>query len=71
MPKDIGVGVIGLGMGRNMLGINEDPRSRLQVRAWTARGVWAALDQGLFAISNFLVNVMLARTLPARCWAEA
>ena len=33
VPKGIGVGVIGLGMGRNMLGINQDPRSRLQVRA--------------------------------------
>lgn len=31
--KDIGVGIIGLGMGRNMLAINEDPASRLQVRA--------------------------------------
>jgi predicted dehydrogenase len=31
--KDIGVGVIGLGMGRQMLAINNDPASRLQVRA--------------------------------------
>ncbi|MEZ4733626.1 MAG: Gfo/Idh/MocA family oxidoreductase, partial [Caldilineaceae bacterium] len=31
--KEIGVGIIGLGMGRNMLAINEDPASRLQVRA--------------------------------------
>ena len=33
MAKDIGVGVIGLGMGANMLQINDDPSSRLQVRA--------------------------------------
>jgi len=40
-----------------------DRLSLLQVRAWTARGIWAAMDQGLFAISNFLIHVMLARTL--------
>lgn len=33
MTKDIGVGVIGLGMGANMILINDDPASRLQVRA--------------------------------------
>lgn len=31
--KDIGVGVIGLGMGKNMLAINQDRESRLEVRA--------------------------------------
>jgi predicted dehydrogenase len=31
--KDIGVGVVGLGMGRNMLAINTDRDSRLEVRA--------------------------------------
>ena len=31
--KEIGVGVIGLGMGRNMLAINQDATSRMQVRA--------------------------------------
>ena len=31
--KDIGVGVIGLGMGRTVLAINEDKASRLAVRA--------------------------------------
>ncbi|MFN8488711.1 MAG: Gfo/Idh/MocA family oxidoreductase [Caldilineaceae bacterium] len=31
--KDIGVGVIGLGMGKNMLAINQDRDSRLEVRA--------------------------------------
>src|SRR3954464_11895902 len=33
LMKEIGVGVIGLGMGKNMLAINNDPSSRLQVRA--------------------------------------
>ncbi len=33
MSKEIGVGVIGLGMGANMLAINRDAASRLQVRA--------------------------------------
>ena len=31
--KEIGVGVIGLGMGKNMLAINQDRDSRLEVRA--------------------------------------
>ena len=33
MRKEIGVGVIGLGMGTNMLAINQDAESRMQVRA--------------------------------------
>ena len=33
MRKDIGIGIIGLGMGRNMLSINADRDSRLEVRA--------------------------------------
>ena len=33
MDKKIGVGVIGLGMGANMLAINQDPESSMQVRA--------------------------------------
>jgi predicted dehydrogenase len=32
MAKDIGIGVIGIGMGATLLAINNDPRSRLQVR---------------------------------------
>lgn len=31
--NDMGVGVIGLGMGRNMLAVNDDLESRMQVRA--------------------------------------
>ena len=33
MDKEIGVGVIGLGMGANMLSVNEDATSRMEVRA--------------------------------------
>ncbi len=32
VKKDIGIGVIGIGMGSNMLFINRDPNSRLEVR---------------------------------------
>jgi O-antigen/teichoic acid export membrane protein len=33
------------------------------MRQWLGKGVWAIVDQGLFALSNFLVNVLLARWL--------
>lgn len=32
---------------------------------WALSGVWALLDQGLFALANFAVNVVLARWLTA------
>ena len=32
MEKDIGIGIIGLGMGRDLFYLNNDPESRLQVR---------------------------------------
>lgn len=32
---------------------------------WARRGFWAVMDQGLFAISNFALSLMLARSLPA------
>ncbi|CAN5579481.1 Gfo/Idh/MocA family oxidoreductase [soil metagenome] len=35
--KDIGIGVIGVGMGANVLPINHDPTSRLEVRAVCAQ----------------------------------
>ena len=37
MAKDIGVGVIGIGMGENMLALNEDTSSRFEVRGLCAR----------------------------------
>ena len=33
---------------------------------WTTRGFWAIADQALFAISNLIVNVLLARWLTPR-----
>jgi O-antigen/teichoic acid export membrane protein len=33
------------------------------MRRWVGKGLWAVGDQGLFALSNFLVNVLLARWL--------
>jgi len=33
MKKSLGIGIIGLGMGSNLLQVNRDPRSRLEVRA--------------------------------------
>jgi len=32
---------------------------------WIGMGLWAVTDQGLFAISNFALNLLLARWLPA------
>jgi len=34
-----------------------------QIRSWTTKGSLAIADQGLFAGSNFLLNVLLARWL--------
>lgn len=33
---------------------------------WTTRGFWAIVDQALFAVSNLLINVLLARWLTPR-----
>ncbi|GJG87398.1 hypothetical protein tb265_25790 [Gemmatimonadetes bacterium T265] len=38
---------------------------RAEVSWWIGRGVWSLLDQGLFAASTFLVNVLLARRTSA------
>jgi O-antigen/teichoic acid export membrane protein len=38
--------------------------NREQNRKWIGRGVWAITDQGLFALANVLLNVLLARWLP-------
>ena len=41
------------------------PRTRWSenIRRWLTRGFWAVADQGLFATSNFVLNVLLARWL--------
>ena len=33
---------------------------------WTTRGFWAVVDQALFAVSNLIINVLLARWLSPR-----
>lgn len=33
---------------------------------WTTRGFWAVVDQALFAVSNLIVNILLARWLSPR-----
>ena len=41
-------------------------RLRCTAARWTARGISAVLDQGLFAIPNLVVNILLARWLSPR-----
>ena len=36
-----------------------------ETRWWAGRAFWAVLDQGLFATSNFILGILLARWLPA------
>jgi O-antigen/teichoic acid export membrane protein len=38
-------------------------RSVVSTARWILKGTWAVLDQGLFALSNFGINVVLARWL--------
>lgn len=38
--------------------------SAARLRQWSMQGFWAVLDQALFAVSNLLMNVLLARWLP-------
>ena len=40
------------------------PLNRQSLLRWSSKGFWAVSDQGLFAVSNLLVNVILARSLP-------
>jgi O-antigen/teichoic acid export membrane protein len=44
---------------------SESSRTR-RIASWTARGVSAVADQGLFAVSNLIVNLLLARWLTSR-----
>jgi len=37
--------------------------ARMSVHAWFGRGIWAIVDQGLFASSNFILSILLARWL--------
>jgi O-antigen/teichoic acid export membrane protein len=36
------------------------------VAYWTTRGFWAVVDQALFAVSNLIINILLARWLSPR-----
>jgi O-antigen/teichoic acid export membrane protein len=35
----------------------------LPIKRWITKGFWAVMDQGLFATSNFAINILLARWL--------
>lgn len=39
------------------------PAARQQIGRWVGKGFWAIMDQGFFAVSNFALNVLLARWL--------
>ncbi|MEM0963814.1 MAG: glycosyltransferase, partial [Bacteroidota bacterium] len=41
----------------------DGPPSASGMRSWLSKGSWTVLDQALFAGANFLINVLLARTL--------
>lgn len=48
------------------------PSGRRSAMRWAGKGFWAVTDQGLFAGSNFLLNILLARWLgPAEYGAFA
>ena len=36
-----------------------------RMRRWLSRGFWALADRGLFSVSNFVLNILLARWLTA------
>lgn len=44
--------------------MNRNKTSIGQILSWIRKGAWAVLDQALFALSNFALNIMLARWLP-------
>lgn len=39
------------------------PMGMRSARDWAGKGLWAVADRGLFALSNFILNVLLARWL--------
>ena len=47
------------------LDLNESPGIALSGwRGWLGQSAWAVIDRGLFSLSNFAINVVLARWLP-------
>jgi O-antigen/teichoic acid export membrane protein len=59
---DLGLTPFGVGGGQQVE-LPRMPFSGVLLR-WTAQGFWAVLDQALFAVSNLILNVLLARWLP-------
>ena len=52
--------------------INGATAQSATITRWAGRGFWAVMDQGLFATSNFILNILLARWLtPAEYGAFA
>ncbi|MGD9245552.1 MAG: oligosaccharide flippase family protein [Desulfobacterales bacterium] len=43
--------------------INNAKVQNVTIKQWAGRGFWAVMDQGLFASSNFILNILLARWL--------
>lgn len=43
--------------------INKAIIHRTTITKWAGKGFWAVMDQGLFATSNFILNILLARWL--------
>ena len=41
--------------------INSFKAQNVTIKRWAGRGFWALMDQGLFATSNFILNILLAR----------
>lgn len=50
-------------MSRVQATVNSVLNNRHTLFRWFGKGFWAIMDQGLFAVSNFVLNVMLARWL--------
>ena len=46
-----------------MLELDRDGAATRRVPRWLSSSVWAVADQGLFAVSNLLLNVLLIRGL--------
>ena len=41
--------------------INSFKAQNVTIKRWAGRGFWAVMDQGLFATSNLILNILLAR----------
>ena len=57
MRKELGVGIIGLGMGRDLLYLNRDASSRLEVRGLCSRDSAKAARVAVSATSRAALTV--------------